>query len=150
MGAAHLGGASPDTNSPVDCLCLASAWGSVPRHERSRPPAALGTLRPMRAAAIAESQSRPMNFLRLPNLLATRYGRLTAFFLLYVTEGIPLGFAATAVATQLRRQNVGPAEIGAFVGSFYLPWAFKWAFGPMIDVFASDRLGRRRGWIIGT
>ena len=88
--------------------------------------------------------------MRLPNLLATRRGRLAAFFLLYVTEGIPLGFAATAVATQLRRQDVGPAEIGAFVGSFYLPWAFKWAFGPFIDVFASDRLGRRRGWIIVT
>ena len=86
----------------------------------------------------------------MPNLLATRRGRLTAFFFLYVTEGIPLGFAATAVATQLRRQGVGPAEIGAFVGSFYLPWAFKWAFGPFIDVFASDRWGRRRGWIIAT
>lgn len=88
--------------------------------------------------------------LRLPNLLATRFGRLTAFFFLYVTEGIPLGFAATAVAAQLRRQDVGPAEIGAFVGSFYLPWAFKWAFGPFIDVFVSERLGRRRGWILGT
>ena len=88
--------------------------------------------------------------MRLPNLLATRSGRLTAFFFLYVTEGIPLGFAATAVAAQLRRQDVGPAEIGAFVGSFYLPWAFKWAFGPFIDVFASERLGRRRGWILGT
>lgn len=88
--------------------------------------------------------------MRLPNLLATRHGRLAAFFFLYITEGIPLGFAATAVATQLRRQDVGPAEIGAFVGSFYLPWAFKWAFGPFIDVFASDRLGRRRGWIIVT
>jgi PAT family beta-lactamase induction signal transducer AmpG len=88
--------------------------------------------------------------MRLPNWLATRRGRLAAFFFLYVTEGIPLGFAATAVATQLRRQDVGPAEIGAFVGSFYLPWAFKWAFGPLIDVFASDRLGRRRGWILLT
>ena len=88
--------------------------------------------------------------MRLPNLLDTRWGRLTAFFFLYVTEGIPLGFGATAVATQLRRQDVGPAEIGAFVGSFYLPWAFKWAYGPFIDVFASDRFGRRRGWIIAT
>jgi len=88
--------------------------------------------------------------MRLPNLLATRLGRLTAFFFLYITEGIPLGFAATAIATQLRRQDVGPAEIGAFVGSFYLPWAFKWAFGPFIDVFTSERLGRRRGWILGT
>jgi len=88
--------------------------------------------------------------MRLPNLLGSRKGRLSAFFLLYMTEGIPLGFAAIAVATQLRRQGVGPAEIGAFVGSFYLPWAFKWAFGPVIDVFSSPRLGRRRGWILGT
>lgn len=88
--------------------------------------------------------------MRLPNLLASRRGRLLAFFSLYVTEGLPLGFAATAVATQLRRQGVGPAEIGAFVASFYLPWAFKWAFGPFIDVIRSKRFGHRRGWILFT
>ena len=91
---------------------------------------------------------RPM--LRLPNLLATRRGRLAAFFLLYITEGIPLGFAAIAIATELRRRGVGPAEIGAFVGSFYLPWAFKWAAGPFVDVFRSKRWGHRRGWILFT
>lgn len=88
--------------------------------------------------------------MHLPNLLATRRGRLFAFFSLYLTEGIPLGFAATAIATQLRRQGVGPAEIGAFVASFYLPWAFKWAFGPFVDVFRSQRFGHRRAWILGT
>jgi PAT family beta-lactamase induction signal transducer AmpG len=88
--------------------------------------------------------------MRLPNLLATRNGRLAAFFAMYITEGIPLGFAATAVATQLRRMGVGPAEIGAFVASFYLPWAFKWAFGPFVDVFRSQRFGHRRGWILIT
>jgi PAT family beta-lactamase induction signal transducer AmpG len=88
--------------------------------------------------------------MRLPNLLATRRGRLMAFFSLYVTEGIPLGFAATAVATQLRRQGVGPAEIGAFIASFYLPWAFKWAVGPFVDVIRSKRFGHRRGWILFT
>ena len=86
----------------------------------------------------------------LPNLLATRRGRLAAFFALYVTEGIPLGFAATAVAYHLRKLGVGPAEIGAFVASFYLPWAFKWAFGPLVDVFRSQRFGHRRAWILGT
>jgi|JI10StandDraft_1071094.scaffolds.fasta_scaffold51567_2 PAT family beta-lactamase induction signal transducer AmpG len=86
----------------------------------------------------------------LPNLLATRRGRLAAFFLLYITEGIPLGFAATVVATQLRRMGVGPEAIGAFVATFYLPWAFKWAFGPVIDVFRSRRFGHRRGWILLT
>lgn len=85
----------------------------------------------------------------LPNLLATRTGRLVAFFLLYVTEGIPLGFTATAIATQMRREGLGPAQIGAFVGTLYLPWAWKWAIGPVVDLVWSDRLGRRRGWIIG-
>lgn len=41
-----------------------------------------------------------------------------------------------------------PAEIGAFVGSLYLPWAFKWVLGPVVDTISSDRLGRRRAWIV--
>jgi len=85
--------------------------------------------------------------LALPDLLATRKGRLAAFFLLYVTEGIPLGFTATAIAAQMRRGGLGPAAIGAFVGSLYLPWAFKWAVGPFVDTFSSERFGRRRTWI---
>ncbi|MCP5531406.1 MAG: hypothetical protein H7A44_13320, partial [Opitutaceae bacterium] len=88
--------------------------------------------------------------MKLPNLLATRGGRLSAFFFLYLTEGLPLGFAATAIATQMRRQGVGPAEIGAFVGTLYLPWAFKWAMGPLVDVITSERFGRRRTWIVFT
>jgi PAT family beta-lactamase induction signal transducer AmpG len=86
--------------------------------------------------------------MRLPDLLASRRGRLSAFFLLYMTEGIPLGFTATAVATQMRRQGVGPAEIGAFVGSLYLPWAFKWIAGPVVDTLTVPRWGRRRFWIL--
>src|SRR5262245_43592041 len=86
--------------------------------------------------------------MRLPNPLATRAGRLAAFCLLYLTERVPLGVTATAIATQMRRQGLGPAEIGAFVGSLYLPWAFKWVVGPIVDVFSSDRFGRRRLWIV--
>ncbi|HEY1459207.1 MAG TPA: MFS transporter, partial [Casimicrobiaceae bacterium] len=86
--------------------------------------------------------------LPFPNLLSSRHGRLTAFFLLYMTEGIPLGFTATAIATQMRRQGLDAAAIGAFVGSLYLPWAFKWVTGPFVDAFSSDRFGRRRLWIL--
>jgi len=88
--------------------------------------------------------------MRLPDLLATRAGRLATFFLLYMTEGIPLGFTATAIATEMRRQGLGPVAIGAFVGSLYLPWAFKWVTGPFVDAFSSDRFGRRRTWIFIT
>lgn len=88
--------------------------------------------------------------MRLPDLLSTRAGRLATFFLLYSTEGIPLGFTATAIATQMRRQGLGPVAIGAFVGSLYLPWAFKWIMGPFVDAFSSERFGRRRTWILAT
>ena len=88
--------------------------------------------------------------LPFPDLLATRNGRLGAFFTLYVTEGIPLGFTAVAMATQMRRQGLSPAEIGAFVASLYLPWAFKWIAGPFVDTFSSNRFGRRRLWILLT
>jgi len=87
---------------------------------------------------------------RFPNLLASRRGRLAAFFLLYLTEGIPSGFSGTAVATQMRRQGLDPGVIGAFVGALYLPWAIKWAFGPFVDVLSIDRWGRRRLWIVAT
>ena len=86
--------------------------------------------------------------MRLPNLLATGRGRLTAFFFLYVTEGIPLGFTATAIGTQMRRQGVEPDKIGAFVATLYLPWAFKWAVGPVVDTVSFGRYGHRRVWII--
>jgi len=86
--------------------------------------------------------------LPFPDLLATRWGRLLTFFMLYVTEGIPLGFTATAIATQMRRQGLGPEAIGAFVASLYLPWAFKWIAGPIVDTITSERFGRRRTWII--
>jgi MFS family permease len=84
----------------------------------------------------------------MPDLLKSKWGRMTAFFFLYMTEGIPLGFTATAIATEMRRQGLGPAQVGAFVGSLYLPWAFKWVFGPFVDVLSSDRWGRRRMWIV--
>src|SRR5438552_1473012 len=88
--------------------------------------------------------------MRLPDLLASRRGRLAAFFLLYLTEGLPSGFTGTAVATQMRRQGLEPAAIGSFIGILWIPWAIKWAFGPFVDVLSSDRWGRRRMWILLT
>ena len=82
-------------------------------------------------------------------MFASKWGRLSTFFLLYVTEGIPLGFAAVAIAAQMRRAGVGPAQIGLFIASFYFPWSFKWAAGPVVDLVYSERLGRRRAWIVG-
>lgn len=84
------------------------------------------------------------------NLLATKWGRLLTFFLLYITEGIPLGFTATVMAQQMRRGGMGTDEIGLFVGSLYLPWGYKWVAGPFVDLIYSNRFGRRRAWIVVT
>ena len=54
------------------------------------------------------------------NLLSTKYGRLAAFFLLYLTEGLPQGFALVAMVTWMRRDGIGVAEIGAFSGALVL------------------------------
>jgi len=88
-------------------------------------------------------------FVKLPNLLASKPGRLFAFFWLYVTEGIPYGFATIVIVAQLREAGHTEDDIGYFSGLILLPWAFKWAVGPFVDLIFSDRLGRRRGWIVG-
>jgi PAT family beta-lactamase induction signal transducer AmpG len=81
------------------------------------------------------------------NMLDTKKGRLTTFGILYVCEGVPLGFAAVAMAAYMRRQGMDVAQVGAFVGAFYLPWAFKWAWAPLVDLIGLKRIGGRKAWI---
>jgi len=81
-------------------------------------------------------------------LLATKRGRLLTFSVLYLSEGIPFGFSAIALTVYLRQSGIGLAEIGAFTGSLYAPWGFKWAWAPIIDLVRVRRFGHRRFWII--
>lgn len=82
------------------------------------------------------------------SVLNSRAGRLATFGLMYVSEGIPLGFAATAMAAYMRRQGLDATSVGAFVAAFYLPWAFKWAWAPLVDLVTLKRLGGRKAWIL--
>jgi PAT family beta-lactamase induction signal transducer AmpG len=82
------------------------------------------------------------------NLLDSRGGRLATFGVLYASQGIPLGFAAITMAAYMHRQGVDTADIGAFVGAFFLPWAFKWAWAPLIDLVRLERFGGRKAWIV--
>jgi MFS transporter, PAT family, beta-lactamase induction signal transducer AmpG len=85
-----------------------------------------------------------------PNLLASARGRSVAFFSFYFIDGVLIAFMATSIATRMRAQSVGTTEIGLFVAMLYLPASWKWLFGPLVDLCYSERLGRRRGWILGT
>lgn len=88
--------------------------------------------------------------MRFPDLLATRRGRLAAFFFMYMTEGIPVGFSTVALTTQMHHQGYSATQIGFFSGTVLMPWAWKWAIGPFVDTIYSERHGRRRLWIIAT
>lgn len=81
-------------------------------------------------------------------MLDTKAGRLITFGMLYVSEGIPLGFAAVAMSAYMRREGVDVAQIGVFVAMFYLPWAFKWAWAPLVDLISLKRFGGRKAWIV--
>lgn len=82
------------------------------------------------------------------DLLATRNGRFLTFGVLYISEGIPYGFTSVAMVTFMRQHGVGLDLIGAFSAALFLPWAFKWAWAPLIDLIRLDRFGGRRAWII--
>jgi MFS transporter, PAT family, beta-lactamase induction signal transducer AmpG len=86
----------------------------------------------------------------LPNLLSTRKGRLTGFFCLYLSEGLPQGFTATAVALEFKRMGMTGEAIGTFAATIMLPWTWKWIMGPLVDNLHLKQFGRRKQWIVFT
>ncbi|CCH51111.1 major facilitator superfamily MFS_1 [Fibrisoma limi BUZ 3] len=74
-----------------------------------------------------------------------RYG---VFFYLYVMQGIPSGFALTALSNYLTAEGVKPEVIGKFAATVGLPWAFQFVWGPLIDRFQGSVMGRRKPWVL--
>lgn len=87
---------------------------------------------------------------RSRNLLRTRGGRLAGFFGLYVSEGLPQGFAGTAVALEFKRMGMTGEAIGTLMAMILLPWSWKWLMGPLVDNLYLRRFGRRKQWIVLT
>ena len=102
--------------------------------------------------AIAPSNDANLENIRgaYPNLLASARGRAIAFFSFYFIDGVLIGFMGIFLAMRMRAQNVRVDDIAMFVAAVYLPASWKWLFGPLVDLCYSERLGRRRGWILGT
>ncbi|WP_373476484.1 MFS transporter [Sphingorhabdus sp.] len=86
----------------------------------------------------------------LPALSENRRLRLWAFFLLYVTQGIPFGLAQVAIPAWLAANGASATEIGAFIGIVMLPWSLKLVNGLLMDRFCYRPMGRMRAWIIGS
>lgn len=48
----------------------------------------------------------------------------------------------------MRTEGVSLELIGTFVAALFLPWAFKWAWAPLIDLIKLHRWGGRKAWIV--
>lgn len=86
--------------------------------------------------------------MRSTNLLNSRKGRFFAFGTLYISEGIPFGFSTTAMVMFMRLEGLSIEQVGAFAAAVMLPWGFKWAWAPLIDIVKLTRFGGRKAWIM--
>lgn len=82
------------------------------------------------------------------NLLQSKKGRLAAFSGLYLSEGLPQGFAGVALTLEFKRMGMDAAAIGAFAGTILLPWSWKFLVGPLVDNLKLRRFGARKQWIV--
>ncbi len=76
--------------------------------------------------------------------------RYLTFFYLYLMQGIPSGFALTAIANYLNGRGVNPASIGTFVSIVGIPWVIQFMWGPIIDRYQYSVIGHRKQWVVLT
>ncbi len=74
-------------------------------------------------------------------------GKTALLFTLYLSQGLPFGFQATALPVLLRESGTSLAAIG-YAGALALPWFLKPLWAPLVDRYWFARVGRRRSWII--
>ncbi|PKP97359.1 MAG: hypothetical protein CVT76_04660 [Alphaproteobacteria bacterium HGW-Alphaproteobacteria-15] len=86
----------------------------------------------------------------LPALSESRRLRLVGFFLMYISQGVPMGLVMTAIPAWLAANGASAGQVGFFIGTAMLPWSFKLVNGLMMDRFCYSPMGRRRAWIIGS
>ena len=67
---------------------------------------------------------------------------------MYVSEGIPYGFTSVAMVAIMRTEGISVFLIGAFSAALLVPWSFKWAWAPVIDLVKLHRFGGRKAWIL--
>jgi RhtX/FptX family siderophore transporter len=73
-----------------------------------------------------------------------KLGLLTS---LYLSQGLPFGFFTQTLPVLLRKQGLSLPDIG-LAHLLALPWALKFLWAPLMDRYGSQRLGRRRGYIL--
>lgn len=88
--------------------------------------------------------------MQIPALSQSRNLRYFTFFYLYFMQGIPAGFALTAIANYLTGRGIASSAIGSFVGIVGLPWILQFVWGPLIDRYQYSVVGHRKHWVLLT
>ncbi|HIG38579.1 MAG TPA: MFS transporter, partial [Candidatus Poseidoniales archaeon] len=74
--------------------------------------------------------------------------RTITLCILYVAQGLPSGFANVAFVAFLVINGITPTQVALLFATVYLPWTFKFIWGPVIDMVRFPRYGVRRPWIL--
>lgn len=82
------------------------------------------------------------------SLADRRWLRIFTLCVLYAAQGIPWGFMATTLPGYLVEKKLDFTFVAATLSFTTLPYAFKWVWGPVIDMVSLPRFGRRRPWIV--
>lgn len=81
------------------------------------------------------------------NFFETPFQRKLLFTCLYLSEGAPIGFIWLALPTRLRARGVPIEDITWLAAILVIPWTFKFAWAPLIDLLRS-RHWTLRHWIV--
>jgi PAT family beta-lactamase induction signal transducer AmpG len=88
--------------------------------------------------------------MRVASLKNSSSLRYFTFFYLYVMQGIPAGFALTAIANYLVGKGISSSSVGTFVSIVGLPWILQFVWGPLIDRYQYSVIGHRKHWVVLT
>nr|WP_279634723.1 MFS transporter [Pedobacter jejuensis] len=69
---------------------------------------------------------------------------------MYIMQGIPSGFALTAVANYLAGKGLSSYSVGSFIAIVGLPWVLQFIWGPIIDRYQFSVIGHRKHWVVLT
>lgn len=81
------------------------------------------------------------------DFLATPLRRRALFAALYLSEGAPIGFIWLAFPTWLSLADVPIERVTTFTGLLVVPWTFKFAWAPLVDVLRTSRWTLKQ-WIL--
>ncbi|MEJ7822552.1 MAG: MFS transporter, partial [Chitinophagaceae bacterium] len=63
-------------------------------------------------------------------------------------QGIPAGFALTAISNYLLGKHIEPQRVGTFIALVGLPWTLQFVWGPLIDRYQYSVIGHRKQWVV--